>query len=54
MFLIGNKHKLLRGSEDANQHDWTFFVRASRPELIQEVRVDLVSLPDVDAYSRFS
>ncbi|OSS52390.1 hypothetical protein B5807_02750 [Epicoccum nigrum] len=41
MFLIGNKHKLLRGSEDANQHDWTFFVRASRPELIQEVRVDL-------------
>lgn len=54
MFLIGNKHKLLRGSEDANQHDWTFFVRASRPELIEEVRVDLVSIPGVDAYSRFS
>ncbi|KAF2996870.1 hypothetical protein E8E13_004703 [Curvularia kusanoi] len=41
MFLIGNKHKLVRGSEDANEHDWTFFVRSSRPDLIQEVRVDL-------------
>lgn len=44
MILIGNKHKLIRGGEDANQHDWTFFVRTSRPELVEEVRVELVSL----------
>lgn len=42
MILIGNKHKLLRESEDANEHDWTFFVRTSRPELVEEVRVELV------------
>lgn len=41
MFLIGNKHRLIRRSEDANQHDWTFFVKTSRPELIEEVRVEL-------------
>lgn len=44
MILIGNKHRLIRGREDANQHDWTFFVRNSRPELVEEVRVELVSL----------
>lgn len=42
MILIGNKHKLIRGSEDANEHDWTFFVRTSRPELVEEVRIELV------------
>ncbi|KAJ4359295.1 hypothetical protein N0V95_002306 [Ascochyta clinopodiicola] len=42
MILIGNKHRLVRGSEDANQHDWTFFVRTSRPDLVEEVRVELV------------
>jgi hypothetical protein len=42
MILIGNKHKLFRGAEDDNQHDWTFFVRTSRPELVKEVRIDLV------------
>jgi hypothetical protein len=42
MMLIGNKHRLVRGAEDDNQHDWTFFVRISRPELVQEVRVNLV------------
>lgn len=42
MILIGNKHKLVRGSEDDNQHDWTFFVKTSRPELVEEVRVELV------------
>lgn len=44
MILIGNKHKLIRGSEDDNEHDWTFFVRTSRPELVEEVRIELVSL----------
>ena len=43
MILIGNRHKLVRGAEDANQHDWTFFVRTSRPELVKEVRIELVS-----------
>jgi hypothetical protein len=42
MMLIGNKHRLVRGAEDDNQHDWTFFVRISRPELVQEVRINLV------------
>jgi hypothetical protein len=42
MILIGNKHKLVRGSEDANQHDWTFFVRTSRPDIVKEVRIELV------------
>ncbi|KAF2472789.1 uncharacterized protein BDR25DRAFT_219293 [Lindgomyces ingoldianus] len=41
--LIGNRHRLIRTSraDAANKHDWTFFVRFSRPELIQEVSVDL-------------
>lgn len=43
MILIGNKHRLERGAEDDNQHDWTFFVRTSRPELVKEVRIYLVS-----------
>jgi hypothetical protein len=42
MILIGNRHKLVRAAEDDNQHDWTFFVRMSRPELVKEVRIDLV------------
>jgi hypothetical protein len=42
MILIGNKHRLVRGAKDANQHDWTFFVRTSRPELVEEVRINLV------------
>ncbi|CAO2653770.1 Nn.00g031810.m01.CDS01 [Neocucurbitaria sp. VM-36] len=41
MILIGNKHRLVRGSEDDNEHDWTFFVRTSRPDIVKEVRVDL-------------
>jgi hypothetical protein len=44
MILIGNKHKLVRGSEDDNEHDWTFFVRTSRPELVKEVRIYLVGV----------
>jgi hypothetical protein len=47
MILIGNRHKLIRGTEDANQHDWTFFVRTSRPDLVKEVRIDLVGRPDL-------
>jgi hypothetical protein len=43
MILIGNKHKLESGAEDDNQHDWTFFVRTSRPDLIKHVRIYLVS-----------
>lgn len=42
--LIGNRHRMVRGEESANKHDWTFFVRFSRPEIVQEVRVNLVSL----------
>lgn len=41
MILIGNKHRLLRGAEDDNQHDWTFFVRTSRPDIVKHVRIDL-------------
>ncbi|KAF2127678.1 hypothetical protein P153DRAFT_320077 [Dothidotthia symphoricarpi CBS 119687] len=41
MILIGNRHRLERGTEDANQHDWTFFVRTSRPDLVKEVRINL-------------
>jgi hypothetical protein len=44
MILIGNKHGLVRDTEDANMHDWTFFVRTSRPDLVKEVKIDLVSL----------
>ncbi|OAL47510.1 hypothetical protein IQ07DRAFT_119102 [Pyrenochaeta sp. DS3sAY3a] len=41
MILIGNKHRLCRTAEDDNQHDWTFFVRTSRPDLVKEVRINL-------------
>jgi hypothetical protein len=46
--LIGNRHRLesqRRPGEErrerVNRHDWTFFVRLSRPDIVQEVRVDL-------------
>lgn len=42
MILIGNRHRRIR-SDDDNDHDWTFFVRTSRPELVKHVRVYLVS-----------
>ncbi len=43
MILIGNKHRLERGMEEEDEcrHDWTFFVRTSRPELVKEVRINL-------------
>ncbi|EME46747.1 hypothetical protein DOTSEDRAFT_70667 [Dothistroma septosporum NZE10] len=37
---IGNKHQQVEAI-DANEHDWTFFVRPSRPEMIEEVHIDL-------------
>jgi hypothetical protein len=42
MILIGNKHRLIRNAGDNNEHDWTFFVRTSRPDLIKEVHIYLV------------
>jgi hypothetical protein len=42
MILIGNKHRLIRNPGDDNEHDWTFFVRTSRPDLIKEVHIYLV------------
>ncbi|KAI4694084.1 uncharacterized protein J4E92_006003 [Alternaria infectoria] len=41
MMLIGNKHRLIRNAGDDNEHDWTFFVRTSRPDLIKEVHIYL-------------
>lgn len=43
--LIGNRHRLERNAgESANRHDWRFFVRFSRPEIIEQVSIYLVSL----------
>ncbi|KAK5051939.1 hypothetical protein LTR84_002742 [Exophiala bonariae] len=44
--LIGNTHRLaplsqLSDKSDQNKHDWTFFVRPSRQEMVQEVVVHL-------------
>ncbi|KAF1997762.1 hypothetical protein P154DRAFT_271486 [Amniculicola lignicola CBS 123094] len=47
MLLIGNRHRVVmsRGeSEDGsrnNKHDWTFFVRCSRVDIVEEVRIYL-------------
>ena len=41
MILIGNRHRAERSAENANQHDWTFFVRLSRPDVVKEVIVYL-------------
>ena len=41
MILIGNRHRLVRGEDSANKHDWTFFVRLSRPDIVKEIRVNL-------------
>ncbi|EAT87075.2 hypothetical protein SNOG_06011 [Parastagonospora nodorum SN15] len=37
MILIGNKHQLVEEADDANEHDWTFFVRTSRPDLVKHL-----------------
>ncbi|KAH7371425.1 hypothetical protein BKA66DRAFT_469790 [Pyrenochaeta sp. MPI-SDFR-AT-0127] len=41
MILIGNKHRWIRRADDDNEHDWTFFVRTSRPDLVKKIRIDL-------------
>lgn len=45
---IGNEHRLVEPEgESANMHDWTFFVRPSRTDIIEEIQILLVrpSLP---------
>lgn len=42
VLLIGNKHALVGArDEPGNKHDWTFFVRLSRPEIVAYVKVNL-------------
>lgn len=42
--VIGNTHRLvLPTAGSPNKHLWTFYLNASRPEIIKEVRVRLVS-----------
>ena len=45
---IGNTHSLIKSDtvDQQNKHKWSFFVRPSRTDLIEEVQVFLVS-PDV-------
>jgi len=42
---IGNLHRLIDQdeTEGPNQHDWMFFMRPSRSDVIREIRVELVS-----------
>lgn len=41
---IGNEHRLVRAyDESKNNHDWRFFLRPSRTDIIQEVQIILVS-----------
>ncbi|KAF1976610.1 hypothetical protein BU23DRAFT_455120 [Bimuria novae-zelandiae CBS 107.79] len=42
VILIGNRHAVIGAAEGSgNKHDWTFFVRMSRPELVSYVKVNL-------------
>ena len=42
--VIGNTHRLVTPTAgSSNKHMWTFYLLASRPEIIKEVRVYLVS-----------
>lgn len=42
---IGNEHRLIRAYDESNnRHDWKFFVRPSRTDLIEEVQIFLVSM----------
>lgn len=47
---IGNTHSLVRsdGETSKNNHNWGFFVRPSRTDLIEEVQIFLVSTDYVD------
>ncbi|KAI1621130.1 hypothetical protein EDD37DRAFT_612575 [Exophiala viscosa] len=39
---IGNQHRLIRAYDESNnRHDWTFFVRPSRTDLIEEMQIFL-------------
>lgn len=38
---VGNRHKMVE-SEDANQHEWAFFVKLSRTDIVEEVQFVLV------------
>ena len=40
---IGNRHQIVAPpeGEDANMHEWTFFVRPSRTDVIEEVQIHL-------------
>lgn len=37
---IGNRHQRV-SSDDANKHEWTFFVKPSRRDIIEEVQIQL-------------
>lgn len=39
---VGNRHKIVE-SEDANSHEWAFFVKPSRTDILEEVQLVLVS-----------
>lgn len=42
---IGNKHHLIMPAEgSSNRHEWTFFVKPSRTDIIEEVQILLVSI----------
>lgn len=43
--LVGNMHRLVEreGEVGGNKHDWTFFVRFSKPEIVSSVKMRLVS-----------
>ncbi|KAK5119342.1 hypothetical protein LTR85_007698 [Meristemomyces frigidus] len=36
---IGNRHQLVDEREDANVHEWTFFVKPSRTDIVEEVQI---------------
>lgn len=41
---IGNEHSLIRANSDSNnKHQWNFFIRPSRTDLVEEVQIFLVS-----------
>jgi hypothetical protein len=42
--VVGNRHRLTStepGAVGSNRHDWTFFVKFSKPELVRSVKVRL-------------
>lgn len=42
--FVGNRHELLEVEEDEpNRHEWEYFVRPSRTDIIEEVVIKLVS-----------